>query len=146
MTEGSSEITPGQLLAKACTPTSVILAQSQRFSAVSTGQPLAQACTPMSEIAVPERLSELRPGQPLAKVCTLMPEIWLYQHSSNEVSPGQSLAQACTVDSAPVPQLQGLVVDRIRSLIVRLLQLALLPQGFPLKLGAAASVVSPAQR
>ena len=50
-TEGSSEIRPEQPLAKAYTPTSVILAPSQGFSVVSVGQPLAQACTLMSEIA-----------------------------------------------------------------------------------------------
>ena len=63
-------VSPGQPLAKACNPTSVILLQPSRFNVASSGQPLAKACSPMLEAAVTEGSSEISPGQLLAKACT----------------------------------------------------------------------------
>ena len=67
VTERFSVRSSGQPLAKACTLTSGILAQSQRLSNVSSGQPTAKACTLMSETAVPDRFSEVSSGQPICK-------------------------------------------------------------------------------
>ena len=72
----------------------MILLQLSRFSVVSPGRLLAKACTLMSEVAVTEGSSDTSPGQPLVRACTLTPVILAQSQGFSAVSPGRPLAKA----------------------------------------------------
>ena len=119
------EVSPGQPLAKARNPASVILLQLSRFSVVSPGQ-LGKACTPISEIAGTERSSGISPGQPLAKACTPTSVILAQSQRFSVVSPGPTAGQSlqCSIRDFVVGEPRAVVCQGLHSDVCDLVEVA----------------------